>query len=137
MLSPGEPFAQGAAYSALDTRKVLVLLTDGQNDMKVEANGFGMFYDKRMGQTGKSWIAMTPLVDSRMDLLCKNIKASGVAIYIISYALGNTAETAKQKARMDKCASSPDNHFDAENPAELRRALVNIVRSVTPITLER
>lgn len=137
VLSPGEPFAQGAAYGTLDTRKVLVLLTDGQNDMKVEANGFGMFYDRRMGQSGTSWIAMTPLVDARMDLLCKNIKASGVGIYIISYALGDTAETAKQKARMDKCASSPESHFDAENPAELRRALVNIVRSVTPITLER
>lgn len=135
VLSPGEPFAEGAPYSDAKTRKILVLLTDGKNEMGVEYNGYGMFYDRRLGQSGRSWTEMNALVDKRMDQLCQNIKNAGITLYVVSYALASDAETAKHKARMTQCASAPDLHFDAESQDALRDALVRIIQLETPLRL--
>jgi len=133
-LAPGEPFAEAAPYSP-STRKVMVLFTDGKNDMIVESNGYGMFYDKRLGQPGNSWTGLAKRLDDRMDLLCANIKKRNITLYIISYALPDTAAMNEQRTRMDACASSPDKHFDAKTPELLRAALVKIVESETPVIL--
>lgn len=135
VLSPGEPFTEGASYSDKHSRKIMILVSDGKNDMIVETNGYGMFYDGRLGQSKKTWNEMTPLVNARMDKLCQNIKDAGVTIYVVSYALPTNAETELHKQRMDKCASSPESHFDAATPDALRSSLARIVQLETPVRL--
>lgn len=134
-LSPGEPFTEGASYSDEKTRKVLILLSDGKNDMKLEYNGYGIYYDKRLGQSGTNYTEMTPLINGRMQQLCSNIKATGIELYVVSYALASDAETLAHKALMDQCASTPQHHFNAANPGALRNALKEIVKRETPIRI--
>lgn len=134
-LSPDEPFSQGLPYGQKDSRKIMVLMSDGKNDMIVEYNAYGIFYDKRLGQNGYSWLGLSAMVDSRMEKLCTNIKNEGIVLYVVSYALPDDAATQAHKAKMDACASKPEYHFDAKEPTALRDSLRKIVENETPLRL--
>lgn len=134
-LSPGEPFTEGVPYGKRNSRKIMILMSDGKNDMMVEYNAYGIFYDKRLGQNGASWNNLSSAIDARMEALCTNIKNEGITLYVVSYALGDDRATQAHKAKMDACATRSDYHFDAKNPDALRDSLRKIVENETPLRL--
>jgi hypothetical protein len=127
-LSPGEPFSQGRPYGTDDNQKVLVLMTDGEND--VLSNGSqvnslnGGWYSayghikaatgNRFGTTTTS--AANAKLDQKMTTVCNNIKATGITIYTIAFDVTSS----NVNTLLQNCASDPAKYFSASNGTELK-----------------
>jgi len=92
LLDPAEPYTEGAPYSDADTKKFLVLLTDGVQTSK-EYNAGG----SRSVTNG----------NDNLVTLCKAAAAKNITIFTIAYDITNPAVTDLLKA----CA--PANYFEA------------------------
>ena len=90
-LSPGQPFTEGKSYTSPNNRKVIILMTDGQNNLG-GTNNFNMSYYSsygyavkgRLGQATSDNNILTSLLDDRTQTACTNAKAAGVLIYTIA-----------------------------------------------------
>jgi hypothetical protein len=73
MLTPTDPFSESTSNQQ-QTQQAIVLATDGQNNA-----GYGDSYNAAFGNGS----AGEPGMDARLKLLAANIKAAGIAIYVI------------------------------------------------------
>jgi hypothetical protein len=128
-LSPNAPFSDGVPYLAPKHRKIVVLMTDGDNTM-IDSKGknrssysaAGYVWqgrltrpapddDKRLTDLDSSEAARTAAFDGRLKLLCANMKRSNVGIEIYTVGVG-VSESAK--ALLKECASGDDHYFDVK-----------------------
>ena len=81
MLSPTAPFTEGRAYSVGDNKKILILMTDGENTYF--ANGkftvshygaWGYIWKSHLGTTSSTESVMTGKMEGRMETACANIR---------------------------------------------------------------
>jgi Flp pilus assembly protein TadG len=91
LLSPNEPFSEGAPYGTKTTQKFMILLTDG---MQTEP-GFGS--GSRSVEQG----------EANLEAICSNAKAQGITIMTIAYDIDDN-DTVK---RLRDCTTDPDKHF--------------------------
>ncbi len=127
VLSPTAPYTEGVAYDNEDYKKVIVLLTDGVNDVGTNGqqalpnpnlswySGYGYVPQGRLGATDMAGAHAE--LDARTAQLCQNIKDSGIMIFTITFQLAN----GPIKDLMRNCASEPDNYFDSPDNATLRQ----------------
>lgn len=92
LLSPNAPFSGGVAYSDSETRKYMIVLTDG------------MQTEPAFGPSGVRSVAQG---EDNLEQLCSNAKASGITIITLAYDL-NDSSTRK---RLENCATDPDKNF--------------------------
>ena len=145
-LSPGEPFTKVEAGPTIpaDTisdygdkwKKVLVLMTDGENDISAGLNSMnGSTYNaygyvstplanNRFGTTSTSQ-AESRLDDAMLEL-CANIKAEGIEIYTVAFRVSSTSILNKLKA----CASSDDHYSRAADGTQLSEVFTSIGEAV-------
>jgi len=132
-LSPNLPFADGVAYSDADTKKFLVLLTDGDNVNSTTSNPnnsnyttLGYIWQDRLPGAGanSSASARASALDQRMALLCSNIKNAGITVYAVRIDVSGTAPQA-----LSGCASSTDKFYDIDSTG-LSAAFQNIAGSI-------
>ena len=137
-ISPGEPFSkvEGTStipaatispYNDVRWQKTMVLMTDGDNDLSAGSYGFnGTIYSSygrgrevlatnRFGSTSDS-SKMTEL-DNQMLAVCDKIKAQNISLYVTSFGTGVSAAT---KARLQACASKPENYANSTSSADLQ-----------------
>ncbi len=100
LLSPGAPFTEGAPYTDEDTKKYLVVLTDGVQTQ--DAWGPGKWRSREIGE-------------ANLEEMCTNIKAEGITIITIAFDLSDLWT----EQRLKNCASSPDDFHDADGNAQL------------------
>lgn len=142
VMSPAQPFPEGAAYGDKKWRKVLVFMTDGENDVSVDANSLnGSNYTaygyvkapsakNRFGTTSTSK-AISQL-DAKLTTACTNLKANAepredpknraktipsIEIYTIAFQAPTAAKTL-----LKSCATSEGYYIDAANGTELKDA---------------
>lgn len=136
-ISPTEPFTkvEGTSTIAASTlsvyddvrwRKVMVLMTDGDNDL-----GAGSYYfngttysaygrgredlaNNRFGTTVDSNI-MTAL-DDGMLAVCTAVKAKNIELYVTSFGTGVSTAT---KNRLQSCATDADNYANSTTTSDL------------------
>jgi Flp pilus assembly protein TadG len=122
-ISPGPPYDQGAPYSDKTVTKVVILLSDGRNQVELNGGPYHSFYSA-YGFASKGHLGPVDGSQSRQVLnaktaaLCNNIKAdkdgdpSTDDIYVYTIALeintGNAAIDAETKAMLEACATPPD-----------------------------
>ena len=112
LLSPNEPFAQGAEYSNKNVRKVMVLLTDGRQTEP----SFG------------SGVRTVAQGESNLESICQNAKDSGILVITIAFDLRDT-DTRK---RLSNCSSDPaKDFFVAEDGADVAAAFEDIKTQIT------
>ena len=140
VLSPTEPFTKVegsggiaastiAPYNGPRWQKILVLMTDGQNDPYVRSNGTAV----SRTDTGTSYNALgyslvpttaglnrygstvfanaDDTLDSYTTTMCNNLKANGVTIYTVAYRVSSTL--------MSNCATSAAHYKQANSSVEL------------------
>ena len=135
--SPGEPFTkvEGTGTIPADTisaydhprwQKIVVLMTDGDNDLSAGVDTLnGTVYsaygrgrealaNNRFGSTNSS-SKMTEL-DNAMLEVCTKIKATGTELYVTSFGDGVSTAT---RARLQTCATDADNYQHASSSADL------------------
>ncbi len=141
VLSPGAPFTQGDPYSP-DVRKVIVLMTDGQNtnlsDSTVLGSDYSAFNHLNLWTTFRSGVTVNGVtrgdmpvayrrnitstgsfvnyINARQRALCDAIKAQGIEIYTVIFR--ETDGTARDLVRY--CATDDDHYFTADTQEELR-----------------
>ena len=136
VLSPGEPFSEGRAYSDSDNKKILVIMTDGDNTYPHSSNhnesrygAFGFASHGRLGTTYTN-TAYSAAMDTKLLAACANAKAANVTIYTVGFRLeGNAAAL----TRLQTCASGVSHAFSASSGAALIQSFENIGRSIAKL----
>jgi Flp pilus assembly protein TadG len=138
VLSPGEPYTQANPFDAKETTKVVVVFTDGENNVFGAANasinksdyGSYNFVDTgRMGTTSRG----TALDNVNKLTLgaCKQLKDKQVRIFTV--VLG--ADSQKNRNLYSACATSKSDYYPTKNPAELKAAFKAISYSISQLSV--
>ncbi|MDB5475240.1 MAG: hypothetical protein JWP49_751 [Phenylobacterium sp.] len=147
-LSPNAPFADGVAYLTPKHKKIVILMTDGQNTMTDSGNSNTSFYSA----AGYAWqgrvlqASGTPIgsnntqaertaaLDDRLSKLCTNMKAVDKDIEIYTMRVEVTGGTSTV---LQNCASAADHYFDVTNSAQLDATFQQIAGSIASLHLSK
>jgi hypothetical protein len=145
-LSPNQPFADGVAYGTPKYKKIIVLMTDGENtmDQKDTPNdgsyaGTGYIWQGRILKAngaplpqGASQAERTAALDSRLSLLCTNMKNKHIDIYTIGVEVGSSSVSL-----LKACASGPDYFYDVKSSTTLPAVFQSIAGQIAALHLSR
>jgi Flp pilus assembly protein TadG len=126
VLSPQEPFTEGAPKNKPNNQKVLVVMSDGANTLTGTSNHNQSYYSAwgygvtgRLQASPRTSAGYTAAMNTFMQSACGNSRDDGVVIYSIAY---NLASDPAARGQLKTCASTPDNYFEAGSEAELVKA---------------
>lgn len=130
-LSPNAPFGDGVAYDKPRTKKIMILMTDGQNSWANSGNnnqsyynGMGYIWQGRTGITSGNSTTRRNNLDAKQAEACENAKAAGIRIYTVR------VETSGDATTMRECASDPDDFHDVDDAEELESVFISIANSI-------
>lgn len=108
--SKPEPYSNGVDKS-------VIIMTDGE---------FNTSY-----LTGGETANATQIDESytQFDTLCDGMKAKGITVYTVGFDLSST----RALSELEKCASTPENFFDAKTGAQLKKAFKDIARKLNTL----
>ena len=139
VLSPIGPLADGSPYTTLHLKKVVILMTDGQNTFMNSGganssfyHGLGYIWQRMLSSlTETSTDAQrTTAMDARLSQLCTNMKAKKIDIYTIRVEVSSGTS-----ALLQGCATTPDKFFDVTNVANLGAAFDAIAGAITNLRI--
>jgi Flp pilus assembly protein TadG len=141
VLSDSGPFGDGVTYGTPNWTKIMVLMTDGNNENAVSDDtdlnasyysGIGYVWQDRMGvppDNTSKW-DRTVARDDRLGQICDAMKQKGVVIYTIRVEVNNGSSDV-----LEKCASSDDKFYDVNDVAELTATFEKIGGSIQKLRL--
>lgn len=136
VLSSAAPFTEGESYSNALNKKVIVLLTDGQNDLGTYSfskwayySAYGMPKYNHLGTN--SWLGGA--LDDKLEQLCTNVKSKDILIYSITFAVTNT----NTQNLMRNCATRTDMYFNSPNGDALEDAFEQIATGLQKLRLSK
>jgi hypothetical protein len=158
VLSPTPPFTEGRDPANEDVRKVIVMMTDGEN---TNINGtsdaiMGSDYSaySHLGQWTSatappgyrstlpsgfnrnavtSSATMVSYINTREETLCTRIKAANIEIYTIQFRDTDTAN----RNRLRNCATSTSHFYSAANAQQLQAAFTAIGSGIGQLRITR
>lgn len=132
LLSPNAPFADGRPYGAEKSKKIVVLMTDGENTMGSTSNNnaslynsLGYIWQNRLGITSGSTAQRKAAMDGRLTTLCANMKAQDIVIYTVRVEV-----TSGDSSVLRGCASSNDKFYDVQDASQLNAVFNAIAGSI-------
>lgn len=147
-LSPRAPFADGVAYLTDKHKKIVVLMTDGDNTISPidtpngsDYSGVGYVWQGRViGADGQpltvnsSSSARTAALDHRLSLLCTNMKAAAndIEIYTIRVEVTGGSSTV-----LRNCATDTDHYYDVSNASQLTAVFQTIAGQIAALHLAK
>jgi Flp pilus assembly protein TadG len=143
-LTSTAPFADGVPYGTAKHKKIIILMTDGENTMDQRDTpndgsyaGTGYIWQGRVLRAngaplpqGSSAAQRTAALDSRLALLCQNIKARGIEIYTIRVEDGDSA-------LLEACATDRDYFYNVTSSSSLSAAFTSIAGQIAALHLSR
>lgn len=136
-ISPSAPFTQVEGSGSLSAttlapygdprwQKIMVLMTDGDNDLSPGSYGFNNTIYSANGLAGEtttynrfstsSSTAIQASMDTDMLTVCTNVKAAGVTLYVASFGSGVSTTT---RSRLQSCSSGTGYYQHANAPSDL------------------
>lgn len=138
VLSPGEPFAEGADPKKVGIEKIMVVLTDGSNvfgnagnDLGSSYSSFGYLVDGRVGTELGGATATNELMNQRTLAACASAKAQGIRVYTIRLEEPNV----KTGMMLKECASSESDFFDAPSRTQLDEVFSKIKDTIVRVRI--
>lgn len=139
-LSPKLPFADGKPYDTNKNKKIMVVMTDGENligankpdgPVMSHYNAYGYM---RWGRFPKeNFQEVTKHLDSRMKLACENAKKAGVQIITILFRVN----TANSKKLLESCATTNKLFYLAKDQSELQKAFTDVAELIGRIRITK
>jgi len=138
-LSPNAPFADGAAYNSTHLRKIIILMTDGDNTNTNPSNwngnasyyeGLGYIWQNLLGIVSGSDSTRTSKMNARFTALCTNVKDQGITIYTVGVQVSSSSKTLLQG-----CATSTDKYYDVTAASDLNAAFAAIAGSINALRI--
>lgn len=122
--------------------KIVIMMTDGENN--IYTNGatdylgsdytpYGFIQQRYLGAGVNTRARGITAVDAKFATTCERMKARGITLYTITFALNNA--TTQQLFRT--CASKPEFYFNSPDGAALRQAFRQIADSLLTLRLSR
>jgi Flp pilus assembly protein TadG len=148
VLSPTVPFTEGADYDDEDWNKVMIIMTDGDNDWgsplsnmnKSYYGGYG-YASQSATRLGQSSISdLDAVFNARTTAACDAVKsATGdddhpITVYTITFG---TALTDIARTLMEDCASDSEKYFHAPDNATLQDVFDEIGTQITDIYISK
>jgi hypothetical protein len=139
-LSPVGPFGDGAAYDPVVTRKVIVLLTDGENSIHFSGivplgsvySSIGYLSNGRIGISTGDAAARTAALNLRLEAVCENIKGRDIEVYVVR--IGDAPSSSPLRA----CASGHDKYYTvASDGSGLSGAFASVADSILNLRITR
>lgn len=140
ILSPGEPFTEGAAYNTINNTKIMIVMSDGANmtlarDTHVGStySAYGYYSDGRLGASAATQEAMEEAMDDKTLKICTNAKNAGITIYTVAFEVENAATL----AMLSSCATSPSMAFQSSSGDELIATFEDIATKINMLHLSK
>ncbi|MEL7273923.1 MAG: TadE/TadG family type IV pilus assembly protein [Pseudomonadota bacterium] len=156
-LSPEEPLTNGRSYSETKNRKVMIVMSDGNNTY-YPIDGFYYGYSKKnksyygawghsvnerifdgftaIANPSHSFTTFSQSMDSHLKETCANAKAAGITIYTIAFDVPNGSAV---QLMLQDCASSDVGgaklYYPASNNAALVQAFDDILQSLSELRI--
>jgi Flp pilus assembly protein TadG len=122
MLTKSMPFVEAhEAGIHVKVRKILVLMTDGENQISADLPAAPTHNSGNIGQAN-NWT----------EAACVEAKAQGIEIFSVTFG---TDISAAAKSIIRNCATDPSHYFDASNAEKLVKAFENIAAEVNRMYL--
>lgn len=141
-LSPIGPWGDGAAYTTDKLKKIVILMTDGENTMNDPSksgepnasfyHGYGYVWQNMLGIVAGTSATRTSKIDDRLALLCTNMKAKGIIIYTVRVEV-----TTGTSDLLKGCASGNDKFFDVQNVSQLSATFDSIAHSIHNLRISK
>jgi Flp pilus assembly protein TadG len=136
-LSPDLPFTDGRSFSDRENKKIMIVMTDGDNTYNTD-NGrhskslYGASGFAARGRLGTTYSnsAYTQVMDTKLATACTNAKAAGITVYTVAFGTGVSTTT---QALLTQCASSPSGYFVAANATALVASFQNIGKEIADL----
>lgn len=125
VISPEYPFQEGADWDDREWEKVVIMMTDGVNTMHQ--------YYTAYGPTASHDISPDDLND-RMEDVCENMRNNEISVYAITFYSGVDNDT---KDYFRRCATTPDQYFDAPTQTQLITVFEQISRELSNLHISR
>jgi Flp pilus assembly protein TadG len=152
-LSPTPPYTEGAPYDDPNVSKILILLTDGRNQVEA-ANGHNHSFFSAYGYAASGHIGPTDgsqtrqALDAKTATLCNNIKSDkdgdpntqDIFLYTISFAMEGEVEA---QNLLRACATPPSScpgnqcYYDVPAPEQLSGAFAHIAMGINQLRVTR
>lgn len=124
LLSPEAPFREGASWGDVTTKKVAILMTDGDNNIGGAYSAYGSWATLKLTDRN---------LDDKLATTCQNMKNDGITIYTITFTSGIDNVT---RGYFKNCASSPEKYYNAPSQANLLEAFEQIARELSNIHIK-
>ena len=127
VLSPGEPYDNAPVAGEAEKRKVMVLMTDGNNTTEIMQDSASETYYKAppyIGNVAEDTVATD--ANAATARLCESVKASGIEIYTIAFQVTDAATV----SLLRNCASDVGKALTANSNAELVAEFENVAKSL-------
>jgi hypothetical protein len=147
-LAPLPPFSDGVPYLTEQHKKIVVLMTDGDNTIGAADNpngseylGVGYVRQGRVIRSNGSALTAsssqgtrTAALDYRLSLLCQNMKAAAkdIEIYTIRVEVSGGSSTVLQS-----CATAADHYYDVSNSSQLTAVFGAIAGQIAALHLSK
>ena len=138
-ISPNAPFEDGVEYDDPDWTKVVVLLTDGNNENasgndedESYYSGYGYVWQDRFGTTSSSSSRRTEALDDRLAELCTNMKDDDIVIYTVRVEVRDGSSDV-----LKNCASEEDNFKEVADVSDLEETFAKIGGSIQKLRLTK
>lgn len=123
VLSPEFPFREGSDFDDVNIRKVILLMTDGDNNI-------GSY--SAYGQQSSNHMSNEDL-NKRLEKTCDNMKDEHIIVYTITFTSGIDAHT---KGYFRDCATDENKYFDAPTQAGLVDAFKRIAAELSNLYIQ-
>lgn len=144
MVSPWGPFADGVAYGTPKYKKIVVLMTDGENTIAQRDTpndgtyaGAGYIWQGRVLKAndqplgvGASDATRTSALDYRLSKLCTNMKAKDVEIFTIRVVDGSST-------LLQECATNRDHYYNVTDSTTLTAVFQSIAGQISALRLSK
>lgn len=132
VLSPTAPYTTADPFNTQGTKKIVVLLTDGENVVygssstanKSDYGSNGFMSSNRFGSTNQGTAART--VDTWTKANCTMLKSNGVEIYTVLLQSDGANNRALYGSDNGGCASAPENYFPTNDVSQLDSVFARI-----------
>lgn len=130
MLSPTAPFTEGVDWDNSSWRKVIVMMTDGDNVRSSPYGGFGNNNDHNVNSSG--------ILDDRLEDICENMdaQANGPTVYTVTFeATAGGIDDATQ-ALYEGCAVNGGRHEHVTTSEELLDVFRDIAQELSNLRIK-
>ena len=121
LLSPEWSGVLGAsapkAYGEDDVEKSMIIMTDGEFNTSYLSGG------------STPWSTQADESYAQFDALCNGAKAKGIKVFTVGFDLNSP----RALSELQKCATGPENFFDAKTGAQLKQAFKDIAKKLNTL----